>query len=168
MEAVQPHALLAGTFDPPTLGHLDLVRRALQLFGRVTVAVADHPQKAALLTPEERVELLQASTRDLEGVRVARVAGLLVEACETLGASALVRGVRHGSDLDYELELARTNRSLLPRIDTVLLAPAPELAHISSTLVRQIARLGGDVRAMVPGPVADFLEQRLGPPTFRP
>jgi pantetheine-phosphate adenylyltransferase len=158
---MEPHALLSGTFDPPTLGHLDLIGRAAALFGRVTVGVADHPTKTALFTVDERLALLARATSGQKGVRVARIAGLVVDACEELGATVLVRGVRHGTDLDYEVELARTNRALLPRIDTVLLAPAPEVAHVSSTLVRQIARLGGSVRALVPPAVAEVLEERF-------
>jgi pantetheine-phosphate adenylyltransferase len=156
------HALLPGTFDPPTLGHLDLIARAAALFGRVTVAVADNPSKAALFSVDERLDLLERVTAELDNVHVARAPGLTVELCEELGATVIVRGVRHGTDLDYELELARTNRALLPRIDTVLLAPAPEVAHVSATLVRQIARLGGSVRALVPPAVAQVLEQRFG------
>jgi pantetheine-phosphate adenylyltransferase len=159
---MQPHALVPGTFDPPTLGHLDLVRRAAAHFGRVTIGVASHPTKTPMLAVEERLALLAELVADLDGVRVVRVDGLLVDACEALGATAIVRGVRNGTDLDYELSLARTNRALLPRIDTVFLAPAPEVAHVSSTLVRQIAELGGDVRALVPPAVAAALDARRG------
>jgi pantetheine-phosphate adenylyltransferase len=160
---MEPHALLPGTFDPPTLGHLDLIDRAAALFGRLTVGLADHPTKTALFTVEERLALLARLTGGKPGVRVVRIAGLLVDACEEFGATVLVRGVRHGTDLDYEIELARTNRALLPRIDTVLLVPAPEVAHVSSTLARQIARLGGSVRALVPPSVAEVIEARFPP-----
>ncbi|MEM7306459.1 MAG: pantetheine-phosphate adenylyltransferase [Planctomycetota bacterium] len=159
---MEPHALFPGSFDPPTLGHLDLIRRAARLFGRVTVGVADHASKNALLTVDERLQLIEACTADLDGVRAIRVGGLVVNACEELGATAMVRGVRNGTDLDYESEMARTNRALLTRIDTVLLVPAPEVSHVSSTLVRQIARLGGDVTSLVPEPVAAFLRERFG------
>ena len=138
------------------------MQRAAGLFARVTVAVADHPTKEALLTVEERLALLETLTARLDDVRVARVAGLLVDSCRDLKVTAIVRGVRNGTDLDYELSLARTNRALLPSVDTVFLAPAPEVSHVSSTLVRQIVRLGGDVRALVPGDVASFLERRDG------
>ena len=92
---------------------------------------------------------------------MARIEGLLVNACEELGATVVVRGVRSGTDFDYEVEMARTNRAMLPRIDTVLLTPSPELAHVSGTLVRQIASMGGDVSAFVPAPVAEALARRF-------
>lgn len=154
------HAILPGSFDPPTLGHLDLFRRSAGLFSRVTVAVADHATKDSLLTVDERLGLLETLTGDLDNVRVARVEGLLVHACRDLQAGVVVRGVRNGTDLDYELSMARTNRALFPEVETVFLAPAPEVSHISSTLVRQITRLGGDVRALVPEVVAELLERR--------
>ncbi|QDU66605.1 pantetheine-phosphate adenylyltransferase [Engelhardtia mirabilis] len=154
------HALFPGTFDPPTFGHLDLIRRGLALFDRVTVAVAAHPSKHASLTAEERIALLEAITADLEGVVVTRIEGLVVDAAEQLGCSQILRGVRSGTDFDYEVTMARTNRELLPRIDTVLLVPDAPYAHITSTLVRQIAGLGGSVRAFVPAAVAEVLEAR--------
>jgi pantetheine-phosphate adenylyltransferase len=157
---VQPHALVPGTFDPPTLGHPDLIRRAAALFGRVTIGVAAHPTKAPMLTVRERVALLTDLVADLDGVCAVPIDGLLVDACEALFATAIVRGVRNGTDLDYEVPMANTNRAMLPRIDTVFLAPAPEVAHVSSTLVRQIFELNGDVRAMVPPAVAAALRAR--------
>lgn len=160
------HALFTGTFDPPTRGHLDLVERAARLFPRVTVGVAEHPTKAALFEAEERVELFARCVEELGAVarrvQVTRIEGLVVQACETLGCSVLVRGVRSGTDFDYEAQMAATNRSMLPRIDTVLLASSPALAHLSSTLVRQVASLGGDVADLVPGPVAAALADRFG------
>jgi pantetheine-phosphate adenylyltransferase len=157
------HALLPGTFDPPTLGHLDLMRRAAALFGRVTVALAVHPTKTALFSAEERLELLRRIALDAglsKSVAVARIEGLSVQAALELGATVLVRGVRHGSDLDYEQELARTNRLLAPALDTVLLVPSPEVGHVSSTLVRQIAAMGGDVSGLVPPAVLLALKAR--------
>ena len=156
------HALFPGTFDPPTLGHLDVLGRAARLFGRVTVALADHPTKEALLPMDERLRLLRECTSGLEGVEVARWDGLVVDACDALGCDVIVRGVRCGSDFDYEAQLAGTNRTLRPRIDTVLLPSAPEHAHVTSTLVRQIARLKGDTNALVPAPVEAALRARRG------
>jgi pantetheine-phosphate adenylyltransferase len=154
------HALFPGTFDPVTLGHLDIVRRAQALFGRVTVAVATNPEKHSLFDVEERLELLRLATAGLPGVAVVGFAGLVVDACRELGAEVVVRGVRSGTDCDYELQMARTNRAMAPSVETVLLVPAPEHAHISSTLVRQIASLGGDASAFVPPPVAERLARR--------
>ena len=156
------HVLFPGTFDPPTLGHLDLVRRSIALFGRVTVALAEHPTKQSLFDVNERIELLRESTRDLDGVEVVHLEGLVIEACERFGCNAIVRGVRSGTDFDYESLMAWTNRSLLERIDTVLLPASPNVAHITSTLVRQIAQMGGDTSKLVPEPVQKVLDERFG------
>jgi len=155
------HALFPGSFDPPTLGHLDLVRRALGLFGRVSVAVAAHPGKQCLFTPEERAELLRAALGRVRGLEVCLVSGLTVEAARELECDVLVRGVRSGTDFDYELPMAHTNAVLLPGIETVLLAPRSEFVHISSTLVRQIAQLGGDVRPFVHSSTARAIARKL-------
>ena len=155
------HALFPGTFDPPTLGHLALIRRARELFGRVTVALAEHPTKRALFDADERRALLEACVEGLDGVRVARLDGLVVDGCEALGCDVIVRGVRSGTDFDFEVTLARNNRAMLPRIDTVLLVPDPEVAHVTSTIVREVASLGGDPRPFVPEPVAAALAERF-------
>jgi pantetheine-phosphate adenylyltransferase len=161
--AAARHALFPGTFDPPTLGHLELVRRGIALFDTVTVGVAEHPSKQASLPVEERIALLEAITADLDGVAVTRITGLVVEAARQLGCHTVLRGVRSGTDFDYEVTMARTNRDLWGGIDTVLLVPDAPLAHITGTLVRQIAAMGGDVRAFVPEPVALALERRRLP-----
>jgi pantetheine-phosphate adenylyltransferase len=158
------HVLIPGSFDPPTLGHLDLVTRAAKLFPRVTVGLATNTTKRQLLGVDERFALLQACTVGLANVAVARLDGLVVEACRRLGAEAILRGLRSGSDFDYEAQMARTNRTLASAIDTVFLAASPAVAHVSSTLVRQIAALGGDCSALVPAPVAAALARRRGRP----
>lgn len=154
------HALFPGTFDPVTLGHLDLVQRAAALFPRVTVAVARHPTKRELLPVEQRLELLRAVTSHLRGVEIARLDGLVVQGCRELGATVIVRGIRSAGDLDYELQMARTNRALAPDVETVFLTSAPEHAHISSTLVRQVAEMGGELGYFVPPAVAAALAAR--------
>ena len=154
--------LLPGTFDPPTLGHFDLVERAARLFARVTLGVADNATKQALFGVDERLALLRAATAGIDNVAVVRVDGLVVEACRTLGADAILRGLRSGSDFDYEAQMARTNHVLAPAIDTVFLASSAAVAHVSSTLVRQIAALGGDCSALVPPSVAAALARRFG------
>jgi pantetheine-phosphate adenylyltransferase len=161
------HALFPGTFDPPTLGHLDLVRRARALFGRVTVALAAHPEKRTWFGVDERAELWRGliaalPAAEAEGLAVARLDGLVVDGATRLGCDLIVRGVRSGSDFDYEVQMARTNRSLPGSFETVLLVPAPEFAHISSTLVRQIAELGGDVSGFVPAAVLAAIRERTG------
>jgi pantetheine-phosphate adenylyltransferase len=158
------HALFPGSFDPATLGHVDLVERALALFGRVTIAVARNASKSGLFAPEERVALLRDTFRGRAGIEVALLQGLAVQACAELGCDVLVRGVRGGADFDFEVPMARTNRALVPSIETVLLVPRGDLAHVSSTLVREIALLGGDPSAFVPSNVAAALRARLQPP----
>jgi len=155
------HALFPGTFDPFTRGHQDLVARAGALFGRVTVGVARNPEKTPMFSAEERAEMARASVRGIPSAEVVLVPGLVVQACADLGADVIVRGVRGAAELEFEVQMARTNRTLSPGIDTVFLAPAPELAHISSTLVRQIAALGGDASRLVPPPVDAALRARF-------
>jgi pantetheine-phosphate adenylyltransferase len=156
-------ALFPGTFDPPTLGHLDLVRRGCELFDELVVGVADHHAKRATLDVDERLELLERITADLDRVTVTRIEGLVVDAADRLDCSVVLRGVRSGTDFDYEVTMARTNRDLSPTLDTVLLVPDAPFAHVTSTFVRQIAALGGSVRAFVPEPVAELLERRQRP-----
>jgi pantetheine-phosphate adenylyltransferase len=154
------HALFPGTFDPVTLGHLDLARRAAALYERVTVGVARNPGKRELLPLEERVELLREALGDLPGVRVEVLDGLVVEGARRLGAGVVLRGARSAGDFEYEAQMARSNRRLAPEVETVVLASSPEHVHISSTLVRQIAEFGGDTSAFVPPAVARALERR--------
>jgi pantetheine-phosphate adenylyltransferase len=158
------HALIPGTFDPPTLGHLDLFARAAKLFARVTVGLAINTNKRALFSPEERFALLQACTAGFPNVAVVRVDGLVVEACRALGAGAILRGLRSGVDFDYELQIARTNAALLPGLETLFLPSSPAVAHLSSTLVREIASLRGDCSALAPAPVVAALARRYSPP----
>ena len=155
------HALFPGTFDPVTLGHLDVLERALGLFERVTVAVATHPEKRHLFPLEERLALLEEVLAGRPGAHVAALEGLVVDGARRLGAGVIVRGVRGPGDLEYERQMALTNRTLAPEVETVFLLPAATHANVSSTLVRQIARMGGDVAAFVPAPVAAALRQRF-------
>ncbi|MEZ6013874.1 MAG: pantetheine-phosphate adenylyltransferase [Planctomycetota bacterium] len=154
-------AVFPGTFDPVTLGHVDLVRRAAALFDEVVVAPAAHHDKRHVFTLEERVALLQAATAGIPGVRVEPLTGLLVDGAARLGTRTVVRGVRNATDLEYERQMAHTNRAMAPWLDTVLLLSAPEHAHVSSTFVRQIARMGGDVSHFVPAHVASALRAKL-------
>jgi len=163
MSATNPrHALFSGSFDPPTLGHLDLARRGLAAFERLTIAVGSHPSKAGMFTPEERIDLFRAALTpaELERTDFVTFDGLVVEACRTAGAGVILRGLRSGSDFDYESPMAATNRAMAPELDTLFLAASPEVAHISSTLVRQIASMGGDVSKLVPSPVNAALQAR--------
>ena len=153
------HAVYAGSFDPPTLGHVDLVRRAARVFERVTVAVGINPEKSPLFTPDERVDLLRAVC-DAPNVEVASFEGLTVEFVRTLGAGVLVRGVRTVSDIEAEATLTLANRTLAPDIETIFLMASERYAHVSSSLIKQVAGMGGDrvaehLRAFVPEAVIE-------------
>lgn len=150
-------AVCPGSFDPITLGHLDIVRRARTLFDGVVVGVARNASKSALLGVEERADLARSAIADagLDRVRVAVVGGLLVDFCRDVGASAVVKGLRGGADFDHELPMALMNRHLTG-VETVFVAGDPALAHIASSLVKDIARHGGAIDDLVPpgvGPV---------------
>jgi len=142
-------AVYPGTFDPITLGHEDMVRRAAQLFGRVIVAVAAGHHKKALFSVDERVDMARLALAGIAGVEVAAFHGLLRDFVLAHGAKVMVRGLRAVTDFDYEFQLAGMNRSLMPQVETVFLAPNDKYQFISSTLVREIAVLGGEVDAFV-------------------
>jgi pantetheine-phosphate adenylyltransferase len=155
-------AVCPGSFDPVTNGHVDVIRRAAGLFDEVVVAVLGNPAKRGLFDVPERVELIEASLAGLPGVRVDAVGGgLLVDYCRSIGASAVVKGLRSGTDFAYELPMALMNRHLTG-LETVFLPGDPTLEHVSSSLVKEVAAHGGDVRGLVPDPVLDRLLARLG------
>ena len=154
------HAVFPGTFDPVTLGHLDVVRRAAAIFARVTVAVATHPSKSELLTLKQRIALLHECCAGLRGVEGVHVEGLVIDACRKLGAGVIVRGIRNSTDFEYESQMARSNRAMAADIETVFLASDPEHSHISSTLVRQVTEMGGPLEPFVPPAVALVLRRR--------
>ena len=158
MSSPQEHrAVFPGTFDPVTLGHIDLIERAAALFDHLTVAVAAHHDKRHVLGVEERLALLEEATADLPNVSVAALDGLLVDGARSMGATAVVRGIRSAADLEYERQMALTNRALHPELETVLVLPSPEVGHVSSTLVRQVARMGASLDAFVTDDVARIL-----------
>jgi len=162
-------ALYAGSFDPVTNGHLDVVAHAARLFDRLILAIGLHPGKAPLFTADERIKMLQETSAPL-----ARAAGcelqcvtfsdLVVEAADRLGASTLVRGLRDGTDFDYEIQMASMNATMAPEVQTVFFAASPAVRPITATLVRQIAGMGGDVSAFVPGLVAERLKAKFKRP----
>ena len=157
-------ALYPGSFDPLTNGHLDVLTRGLGLFDEVIIAVALDNQKQSLFSLEDRVRLIEASTQGLERARVMPFAGLLVDFAREQEATAVIRGLRAVSDFEFEFQLALMNRKLNPAIETVFLMPREELTYISSRLVKEIARLGGEIEGFVPGPVAAALQQRFHSP----
>jgi len=153
-------ALYAGTFDPVTYGHLDVVRRAAALFDEVIVGVSVNPKKAPLFTQAERVEMVQAVCREFPNVTVEIVPGLVVDFARERGASVIVRGLRAVTDFEYELQMASTNRTLAPEVETIFFMPAPQYHYLSASIVTEIAQFGGDVSEFVPPEVADRLRDR--------
>ncbi|WP_372807754.1 pantetheine-phosphate adenylyltransferase [Pontiella sp.] len=155
-------ALCAGTFDPITMGHLDVIERAARIFPRVVIGVATSPGKNPLFTQEERVELVKASTVHLPGVEVKNFSGLLVEFAESQNVQVIVRGLRAFSDFEYEFQMALTNRKLKSEIETIFLMPKQDYSYVSSSNVREVAQLGGNIEQFVPPPVQAALRIKLG------
>lgn len=156
-------AVYSGTFDPITLGHEDVIRRAAGLFDELIVAVAVAHHKKTLFSLDERLSMVADSLKDCEAVRVLPFEGLIMDFCRQHQACAVVRGIRNVADFDYEAQMAAMNRKLLPTVETVFLLPQAQLQCISSTLVREIAKLGGDVGEMVPANVLGRLRGALAP-----
>ncbi len=153
-------ALCPGSFDPPTNGHIDVIKRTAGIFERVVVAVVHNPSKAPLFTAEERVGLLQIVLRDIPGVEVASFSGLLVDFAVERQVEVMVKGLRAVTDFDYELQMAQMNHTL-SGVDTMFIPTSPEWSFLSSTLVREVARLGGDVEPLVPPSVFQALKEKL-------
>ena len=154
-------ALFPGTFDPITEGHLDIIHRALKIFDRVVVAVARGHHKEVLFDLTERKELVEASVAGIEGVSVVDFEGLLVDLADRLNVDAVVRGLRFVSDFEYEFQLALMNRQLNRRVETVFMMPSARYSFLNATIVREVARLGGDVSSLVPPVVAGRLKARF-------
>jgi len=156
-------AIYPGTFDPITHGHRDLIVRASRLFRRVVVAIAASPKKQPLFTLEERVALAEQSLQGIERVTLAPFSILLADHVRACGAEVIVRGLRAVSDFEYEFQLAGMNRHLAPEVETLFLTPATQYAYLSSSLVREVAELGGDVSAFVDDRVAAALRAKFRP-----
>ena len=153
-------AVCPGSFDPITLGHLDVVSRGTRLFDEVVVGVAQNASKSALLSVEDRVGLARSAVAEIPGVRVEVVPGLLVDFCQEIGATALLKGLRGGADYDAELPMALMNRHLTG-IETVFVPADRGVAHIASSLVKDVARHGGSIEDLVPPGVAEVVRARL-------
>lgn len=156
-------ALYPGSFDPVTRGHLDLVERALPLFDRLTVAVALNSSKTPTFSADERVDMLREVLPRDERLSVTTFSGLVVDFCREQGIGAVLRGVRTVSDFEYEYQMALTNRHLAPGIETVFVMPSVQFSYVSSSLIREIVRHGGDVTSFLPPPVERRLRARLRP-----
>lgn len=155
-------AIYPGSFDPLTNGHLDLIRRASNLFDRLIVAITHNERKAPLFSVETRVSLVKEATAGYPRVETESFDGLLVDFVQRHGGQAIIRGLRTVSDFELEFQLAQMNRTLNDRVETIFMMPKETYTFISSTLVKEIARLGGDIRPFVPETIATALRERPG------
>lgn len=153
-------ALVPGSFDPPTKGHLDVVERCTTIFDRVLVAVVENPSKSSLFTAEERMDLLAQCCAAWDNVEIGSFSGLLVDYAREVDADVIVKGLRAMTDFDYELQMSQMNRHLTG-IVTLFVATKPEYGYLSSSLVKQVARLGGGIDSLVPEPVLRALKERF-------
>jgi pantetheine-phosphate adenylyltransferase len=151
-----------GSFDPVTNGHIDLVERAGRMFDLVYVAVVASPSESTLFSLEQRQMMLQASCKKLKNVRVLSFDGLLVDFAKNLGVKGIIRGIRAISDFDYEFQMALTNRRMSPDIETIFMMPSENYSYLSSSLVREIAQLGGNLEGLVPAVVRQMFKKKLG------
>jgi len=157
--------LYPGTFDPPTNGHMDLIQRARRLCDELVIAVAENREKATFFNLEERLHLMQQAVADLADVRVVSFDVLLTEQVEREQVDAVLRGVRAVSDFEYELQMALVNRKLLERFETIFMMPSEQHIYLSSSLVKEIMRYGGDVSAFVPPGVVEAMKRMVKRPS---
>jgi pantetheine-phosphate adenylyltransferase len=154
-------AVYAGSFDPVTFGHLDLMDRASKLFEHLVVAVGVHPTRQGLFSFEERIDLLRSVTGAIPNTKIDFFDGLLIQYCERVGARAIVRGLRAATDFEYELQIAHANADLAPQIDTIFLPTRTNYGFVSASLVREIASHGGDVSHYAPAVVCEALKKKF-------
>lgn len=154
-------AVYPGTFDPVTNGHLDIIRRAAELFDEVVIGVLHNSAKTPLFSVEERVNILEKATQDIPGAKVVSFSGLAVDFAKQCNAKVIVRGLRAVTDFEYELQMAQTNRIMAPAIDTTFLTTSLEYAYLSSTTVKEVARFDGDISKFVPEFVADEIHKKM-------
>ncbi|MCA9427482.1 MAG: pantetheine-phosphate adenylyltransferase [Candidatus Omnitrophica bacterium] len=154
-------AVYPGSFDPPTLGHIDLVERGLLMVDELVVSVLRNPDKASLFTVEERLEMLNDCFADQPGVRVESFDGLLVDFAKRMDCQAILRGLRAVSDFEYEFQMALMNRRLAPDLETLFLMPSEDQVFVSSRIVREVAHFGGDLTSLVPDRVLDRLKLKF-------
>ncbi|MCK5219174.1 pantetheine-phosphate adenylyltransferase [bacterium] len=156
-------AIYPGTFDPVTTGHLDIIRRAREVFSSIIVAVAENTPKPTLFSLAERVEILKLTTRNLSRVEVDSFTGLLVDYMRNRQAHVALRGLRAISDFEYEIQIAQMNRKLYPEFEIVYMMPDEKYTYISSSLAKEVASLGGDVSSLIPEEVQPFLRMKFNP-----
>jgi pantetheine-phosphate adenylyltransferase len=155
-------AIYPGTFDPITFGHLDLIQRASNIFDTLVVAVSTNPVKSPLFETQERVDLAKEVSKSFGNVEVEQFGGLLVDYATRRNIPLVIRGLRAFSDFEYEFQMALTNRKMAPKIETLFLMPKDEFSYLSSSMVRQVAELGGDTSEFVPAAVQAALDRKLG------
>lgn len=154
-------AVVPGSFDPVTSGHIDVIERAARVFGEVIVALAPNPTKEPLFTVEERIKMLREVTSHVPNVRIDAFDGLLVDYVRSQGAQVIVKGLRAVSDFEFEFQMALMNRKLTPDVETVFMMTGAEYSYLSSSIVREIAALGGSVKGLVPKTVERYLMKKL-------
>ncbi len=154
-------ALYPGTFDPITLGHVDIIKRARRIFGKLVVAVADNPEKNPLFSVEERIEIIKDATREMGDITVASFSDLTARYAKSIDALVIIRGLRAVSDFEFEFQMALMNRKIEPTVETVFLMPNEKYSYLSSSLVKDIARRGGDISCFVPDGVKERLARRF-------
>ena len=154
-------AIYPGTFDPVTFGHIDLIKRATKLFDRIIVAVAMYPEKSVLFSFKERVEMLKIATRGIPRIRIETFAGLLVDYVKKEKSRVMIRGLRMISDFEYEFQMALMNRRLANEITTVFMMPHEKYTYLNSTIVKEVASLGGDISNFVPKVVEKAIMEKL-------
>jgi pantetheine-phosphate adenylyltransferase len=154
-------AIYPGSFDPLTLGHVDIIHRACHLFDSLIVAVADNEAKRPLFSADERISMIEESLQDTPNILVKKLDGLLVNFAVAEDAFVVIRGLRAVSDFEFEFQMALMNRSLQPRLETIFLTPKEEYTFLSSRIVKEVGRLGGDVTSFVPALVAQRLEEKF-------
>jgi len=152
-------AVYPGTFDPITNGHIDIIRRTLRVFDRVVIAVAPNPKKTPLFDLKERILMIEEATKGMKNIEIDPFEGLLVEYVRERGADAIIRGLRAVSDFEYELQMALMNRKLSETIETVFLMPSEEYSYLTSSIVKEVASHGGNVKDLVPSTVARRLSE---------
>ena len=154
-------AVYPGSFDPVTLGHLDVIRRASQLFDHLVIAVLHNSAKTPLFSVEERVKMLEEMTKNMPGVKVVPFEGLLIDFAKEMSAGIVVRGLRAVTDFEYELQMAQTNNKLSPELETVFLTTSLEYSYLSSTIVKEVAAFGGDISQFVPETIERRIQEKI-------
>jgi pantetheine-phosphate adenylyltransferase len=155
-------ALYPGTFDPITLGHVDLIKRARRIFNKLVVAVADNPEKNPLFSVGERIEMIKEISKEIDSVSVTSFNDLTARYAKSIEATVIIRGLRAVSDFEFEFQMALMNRKIEPTVETVFLMPSEKYSYLSSSLVKDIARRGGDISCFVPPVVMEKLARRFG------